>query len=83
MIDKRLYTAKFLQEQARMMAGAARGNHFIEDEPVRGVVQRMYDVSKQLMDARAAEIAVNSRPASRKTNIGDPNARGQAKAAKR
>ena len=84
--DKKLYTAKFLQEQARVMAGAARNNPFIEDEPVRGCVQRLYDVSKALMDARAKEISANSRPepvAKGKTNVGDPNSKGQGGGKKR
>jgi len=86
MSDKKLYTAKFLQEQARMMAGAARSNPFIEDEPVRRSVQGLYDVSKELMDARAKEIAANSRPEPKsraKTNVGDPNPKGQAGAGKK
>jgi hypothetical protein len=77
--ETKLVTSRFLTSQARGIAAAARAVALIEDEPVRAAVRYLYDLGKQLDDARAKEIAANSRPEpklGRPTNVGDPNAKG-------
>lgn len=83
-LQKKLVTAKFLQDQGRNVATAARTVEGVDDDLVRRVVRLCSDLSKSLMDSRAAEIAAANPPEptpSRKTNVGNPAAKG-AKGAK-
>jgi hypothetical protein len=77
-IESKRVTSVFLMEQARRIAADARQVSGIEDEPVRAAVRVMYDAAKLISDARAREIAANSRPPIDEkrhgvpTNVGDP-----------
>lgn len=88
-LESKKITSHFLMEQARGIAAAARQIPGIEDEPVRAAVRVMYDAAKAIGDARAREIAANSRPAiddkthGVATNVGDPLGKGTVKAGKK